>query len=289
MEVIVNMACGLANRMFQYSYYLYLKSLGWQVKTDFYRKSKLAHENVDWERIFPQATFEQASQVDVLMKGGGAYLLSKIRRRYLPWTTQVIEMPTAFTVKLPSKSGQYIMGVFQNADIVEAIKDKVLDAFTFRPFISGENARLMNEMRHNELSVGIHVRKGKDYVNRRLYQNTCTVEYYMKAVTYLKKKLGQPTFYVFTDSPEWVKDNMTFFNYTLVSGNPCVGWGSHFDMQLMSYCHHNIISNSTYSWWGAFLNKNKGKIVICPRAWFNPEYCQEWESTPVRCQDWIVL
>lgn len=289
MEAIVNMTCGLANRMFQYSYYLYLKSLGWQVKVDFYKKSKLAHENVEWERIFPKATFEQAPQFEVLVKGGGAYLLSQFRRRYLPWATRVLEMPTAFTETSPTKDGQYMMGVFQNAVMVETVKNEVLDAFTFQPFTIGENARLMSEMRSNGLSVGIHVRKGKDYMNRVLYQNTCTVEYYRSAVAYLKEKLGQPTFYVFTDSPEWVKENLAFFDYTLINGNPCVGWGSHFDMQLMSYCHHNIISNSTYSWWGAFLNKNEGKIVVCPRAWFNPEYCQEWESTPVRCQDWIVL
>lgn len=289
MAAIVNMACGLANRMFQYSYYLYLKRQGWQVKIDFYRRSKLEHENVDWERIFPQATFEQASIPDVLIKGGGAYLSSQLRRRYLPWTTQVLEMPTAFTVKQPSKSGQYVMGVFQNAEMVETVKDEVLDAFTLQPFSSGDNYRLMNEMQKNCLSVGIHVRKGKDYMKRLLYQNTCNVEYYKNAVTYLKEKLGNPIFYVFTDSPKWVKDNLTFFDYTLVNGNPCIGWGSHFDMQLMSYCHHNVISNSTYSWWGAFLNKHEDRIVICPRAWFNPEYCKEWESTPVCCHGWIVL
>lgn len=83
MEAIVNMACGLANRMFQYSYYLYLKKRGWQVTVDFYRKSKLPHENVDWEHIFPNAKIEQASKIEVLIKGGGAYALSKIRRRYL--------------------------------------------------------------------------------------------------------------------------------------------------------------------------------------------------------------
>lgn len=289
MYAIVSMACGLANRMFQYCYYLYLKEIGWQVKVDFYRKCKLPHENVEWERIFPMATFQQASISDVLIKGGGAYWLSQIRRRFLPWTTQIFEMPTAFTVEYPSKNGQYVIGVFQNADMVEAVKDKILHVFTFQPFCSGMNFHLMNEMQNNQQSVGIHVRKGKDYMSRVLYQNTCKVEYYRKAIAYLKEKLSQPKFYVFTDSPEWVKKYFTFFDYTMITGNPCIGWGSHFDMQLMSYCHHNIISNSTYSWWGAFLNKNEHRIVICPRVWFNPEYCQEWESTPIRCQDWIVL
>lgn len=289
MEAIVNMACGLANRMFQYSYYLYLRKKGWQVTVDFYRKSKLPHENVDWEHIFPKASIEQASKLEVLIQGGGVYMLSKIRRRYFPWTTQVFEMPTAFTVEIPRKSGQYMMGVFQNASMVETVREEVLDAFTFLPFSVGENFRLMNEMLSNEQSVGIHVRKGKDYTKRALYQNTCSIEYYKKAVKYLQEKVESPKFYVFTDSPAWVNKNFSFLDYTLVNGNPCVGWGSHFDMQLMSYCHHNIISNSTYSWWGAFLNKNENRIVICPQAWFNPQCCDEWDSKPICCQNWITL
>lgn len=289
MEAIVNMACGLANRMFQYSYYLYLKKRGWQVTVDFYRKSKLPHENVDWEHIFPNAKIEQASKLKVLIKGGGAYALSKIRRRYLPWTTQVLEMPTAFTVDLPRENGQYMMGVFQNADMVENVRDEILKAFAFHSFSGGENFRLMNEMLNNKYSVGVHVRKGKDYTKRVLYQNTCSIEYYKNAVEYLKERVRSPKFYVFTDSPEWVNENFSFFDYTLVEGNPCVGWGSHFDMQLMGCCHHNIISNSTYSWWGAFLNKNEDSIVICPKVWFNPQCCDEWDSTPICCKTWIAL
>lgn len=289
MEVIVNMACGLANRMFQYSYYLYLKKNGWQVAVDFYKKSKLPHENVEWERIFPKATFKQASTWRVLMKGGGAFMSSRIRRRYFPWSTQVLEMPTAFDVSFPSTSGQYIMGVFQNAGMVEAVKEEVLNAFAFEPFTSGKNFHLMNEMLQDEQSVGIHVRKGKDYSQRELYQHTCEVEYYRNAVSLMKEKLTSPTFYVFTDNPEWVKEHFSFFCYKLVDINPSIGWGSHFDMQLMSYCHHNIISNSTYSWWSAFLNMNSNKTVICPQAWFNPQSCQEWNCKPICCHGWIAL
>lgn len=289
MEAIVNMACGLANRMFQYSYYLYLKKNGWQATVDFYKKNRLPHEDVAWERIFPKAIFKQASLCKVLLKGGGAFMSSRIRRRYFRWSTQVLEMPTAFSVFLPSIDGQYVMGVFQNAAMVEAVEDKVLNAFTFVPFTSGTNVHLMNEMLQNEQSVSIHVRKGKDYSQRKLYHHTCEIDYYMNAVALMKKKLVNPTFYVFTDNPEWVKEHFSFFNFKLITDNPTIGWGSHFDMQLMSYCHHNIISNSTYSWWSAFLNRNSDKIVICPNIWFNPQSCQEWSSKSICCQNWISV
>lgn len=108
-------------------------------------------------------------------------------------------------------------------------------------------------------SVAIHVRKGKDYAQRIWYQNTCPIEYYQKAIRLISEKVNNPKLYVFTDNPEWVKEHFKDFHYTLVEGNPASGWGSHFDMQLMSVCKHNVISNSTYSWWSAFLNEHNGK------------------------------
>ena len=94
---------------------------------------------------------------------------------------------------------------------------------------------------------------------------------------------------VFADNKEWVKENLTGFEYTLVDGNPGSGYGSHFDLQQMSCCKHNIISNSTYSWWGAFLNKHEGKIVVMPKIWFNPASCEEHTSDRLQCAKWIQL
>lgn len=104
MKVIVNMACGLANRMFQYSYYLFLKHIGYNVKVDFYNSAKLAHEKVSWNDIFPKAKIEQASFLDVLKSGGGSDLFSKVRRKYLPILSSVVNMPTAFDANLPDEN-----------------------------------------------------------------------------------------------------------------------------------------------------------------------------------------
>lgn len=287
--IIVNIACGLANRMFQYCYYLYLKKLGYDVAVDFYRTVTLAHENVAWNSIFPNAPIHQASVWEVFKTGGGSGIVSKIRRRYFPFICKVKSL-SAFEAPLPEQNGHsvYMIGVFQNAKMVETVHDEVAEAFAFSPFVDGHNLTLAEEMQSCQ-SVAIHVRKGKDYMSRIWYTNTCPVEYYRKAVEMMKEKMDNPRFYVFTDNPEWVKDNFVDFEYMLVQGNPVSGYGSHFDMQLMSLCKHNIISNSTYSWWGAYLNPHQDKIVIAPNIWFNPDSCADYTSQQLLCDGWIAL
>lgn len=290
-KIIINMACGLANRMFQYSYYLYLKSMGFEARVDFYTSAKLAHESVAWNRIFPDASFEKASRVSVMLNGGGSSFQARFRRKFLPFTCNVEQMPTSFDASVPAstKKSTYVIGVFQNAEMVSSVRNEVMEAFRF-PEIEGEaNKNLIQEMLSYD-SVAIHVRKGKDYTALDWYSNTCEVDYYRKAVEYMKSHLENPRFYVFADNPEWVKVNFTDFEYTLVEGNPTSGWGSHFDMQLMSLCKHNIISNSTYSWWGAFLNQTDNKIVIGPKYWFNPKgNYPEITSDRVLPEEWIAL
>ena len=83
MAIIVNMACGLANRMFQYSYYLYLRQLGYDVRIDYYKSAKLAHERVAWNDIFPKALYHKASIWNLINTGEGDSFLSKVRRKYL--------------------------------------------------------------------------------------------------------------------------------------------------------------------------------------------------------------
>lgn len=287
--IIVNIACGLANRMFQYSYYLYLKKLGYDAKADFYKTAKLEHENVAWKSIFPNAPIQQASVWEVFKTGGGSDVISKIRRRYFSFSCNVKTL-SAFEAPLPDKNSHsvYMMGVFQNATMVETVRDEVLKAFMFQPFVDHHNIELMKEVQSCQ-SVAIHVRKGKDYMSRIWYQQTCPIAYYQKAIKLIEEKIKDPRFYVFTDNPEWVKENLRDFEYTLVQGNPIAGYGSHFDMQLMSLCQHNILSNSTYSWWGAFLNRNQSPIVICPEIWFNPNSCKEYTSRQIRCKGWITL
>lgn len=288
MNIIVNIACGLANRMFQYSYYLYLQSKGYEVEADYYTSGVLAHEVVAWNKIFPKAIYRNAPKMKIWWVGGGESMIAKIRRRYFPRIAKVQYMPTAFSVELPKQDKQYMIGVFQNAEMVEAVRNEVLNKFSFKPFEDDYNREVAKEMAACE-SVAIHVRKGADYQSRIWYQNTCNMDYYRNAIAYMKNHLVNPRFFVFADNKEWVKEYFTGFEYTLVDGNPGDGWGSHFDMQLMSLCKHNIISNSTYSWWGAFLNASSKKVVIIPKVWFNPDSCDDFTSEKLLCKGWIQL
>ena len=292
-QYIVRMSAGLANRMFQYSYYLYLKKNGLQAFVDNnYKVTQWETENIEWERIFPNAPINQASQSLILKYGGGYNYFDKIRRHYLKFLCKVwnAKDPT----KIPSDEElakyRYFIGVFQDASFINSIKNEVYNAFKFSNFEKNSfNADLTSKIK-SENSVSIHVRKGKDYLKFDRFKNTCSNEYYKEAIEIIRNKVKNPTFYVFTDNPEWVKENFRNLDYTLVDNNPSVGWGNHFDLQLMSYCKHNIIANSTYSWWGAFLNQNLEKIVIDPKYWFNPNLSQYKNmKNKTACEGWLVL
>lgn len=120
-------------------------------------------------------------------------------------------------------------------------------------------------------SVSIHIRCG-DYLSPKyisIYGGICTVEYYKKAISYIMQTVDNPIYFVFSDDIAWVKNNIAIDNAIFVSNNS--GSNSFLDMYLMSLCKHNIIANSSFSWWGAYLNENKRKIVITPNKWFNSQ------------------
>ena len=290
MSVVVNMACGLANRMFQYSFYLYLKSLGYNVEVDYCRTAKLKHERVLWEQIFPEAHLPQAKYATILKLGGGKDVISKVVRKYFPRITSVKQMNSAFDVVIPAanETDVYMIGVFQNAAMVSSVVEVVRSKFKFEDFQDSKNASLYNDIAASQ-SVAIHVRKADDYTSNYWFQDTCPLSYYKNAIEYICSQIPNPKFFVFADNPQWVKNNFDWFDYTLVDHNPSFGWGNHFDMQLMSACKHNVISNSTYAWWAAFINSNANKKVILPEVWFNPNSGVECSSKRLCCEGWIAI
>lgn len=122
-------------------------------------------------------------------------------------------------------------------------------------------------------SVSIHVRRG-DYLkgaNRKMFGEICTLDYYRKAIDYVRDRVDNPTFFIFSNDIEWVNENLDIPDAIFVDKNS--GNDSWMDMYLMSKCQNIIIANSTFSWWGAYLSE--ASVVICPSRFINDEHSGE--------------
>ena len=131
------------------------------------------------------------------------------------------------------------------------------------------------------VSVSVHVRRG-DYLKESQYGVIRGFNYYNRAIQLMQKLCPNAVFYVFSDDIEWVRIQMQGYNAVFIDWNK--GDDSFKDLLLMSLCRHNIIANSTFSWWGAYLNRNSKKMVVCPDHWMVDE--PTVGRVPV---DWILI
>ncbi len=158
----------------------------------------------------------------------------------------------------------YLWGLFQNEKYFKKYRKEILKAFRFKKTISEENKKLIKSIKKTN-SVSMHIRRG-DYTAKNATQYLLSPSYYKRAAEYIAKQVPNPHFYIFSDDMKWVKENIKLsYPHTFVEHN--TGENSYNDMRLMSLCKHNIIANSTFSWWGAWLNENPDKIVITPDIW----------------------
>ncbi len=150
-----------------------------------------------------------------------------------------------------------------------------------------ENRRVMEEQ-EGCLPVSLHVRRG-DYVSNPKFNathGTCDLDYYRRAADLIVERIGeQPVFFAFSDEPDWVRDNLRLpYPMRIVSHNGPEH--NYEDIRLMSRCRHHIVANSSFSWWGAWLNPDPDKIVIAPRRWFADPKMQKHDLVP---ESWITL
>lgn len=183
-------------------------------------------------------------------------------------------------VQLPDNT--YLLGYWQSEQYFSSIEEIIRSEFTFKEPLAGRNRDLADKIEKCE-SVSLHVRRG-DYISHpivRQVHGVCTQEYYMEAIKEVTKSVSRPHFFVFSDDPQWVQEHLLIdYPVTYVTHNS-VGDASE-DLRLMSLCRHNIIANSSFSWWGAWLNENREKIVITPRVWFLESYRQNRDLLPAK-------
>ena len=281
---IVNIAGGLGNQMFQYAFALMLKQHypDEQVMVDISHYNSLMfkrfgsinlHNGYEIEKVFPHATLPVAQPGDLrrVTRYIPNYVLSRLARRFLPRksTEYVASYKENFTVMedVFREGDTYYEGYWQSAGYYQSIKPLLRHTFA-HPTPNAYNAALISQAESCD-SVGIHVRRG-DYKSAPDFNGICTTGYYAKAIAHLTADGRRRTFFVFSNDLAWCRANLPALTQgheaVYVDGNR--GSDSCWDMFLMTHCQELIIANSTFSWWGAFLNHGEGDICT-PDPWLH--------------------
>lgn len=307
-KIVIALQGGLGNQMFQYAAgkaaalrtgadlmvdLTWLRR--WRNKLDTPRDYELncfpALEDI------PVADFIQCRQLglidhfDASLSGKLNRRLLRAIRRWVPRKSFIREPRSCRYQELSQRTlhgDVYLDGYWQSESYFTDFANRICNDFTFSAMTDSRNLELLDKISRSSSSVSLHVRRG-DYIHNTktlaYHGGICTMEYYRQAIQKTKDRLGEPLFVVFSDDPHWVRKNFILsVNTVYVDWNS--GDNSFRDMQLMSSCDHHIIANSSFSWWGAWLGRNPGNIVIAPRRWFND--CS-LDSSGVVPRQWLTI
>lgn len=274
---VVKIIGGLGNQMFQYAFYKRLikeyPNEDIFVDTSLFKSYKL-HNGLELENVFHlNLNIADNKNLRKVTRYTTNYKLSRIFRKFLPKKkTEYIEKKDfIYDDEVLHLGGNFLLeGYWQNAKYFDCLKNEIRKDFSFNNPLDSENKILKDKIQSCN-SVSIHIRRG-DYLKLDLYKDICDFNYYNEAVEIIKEKVVNPVFYIFSNDLDWCKMNMpnilgdSSFYFVHNTGKM-----SYIDMQLMSECKHNIIANSSFSWWAAWLNLNSSKIIIAPKKWLNKD------------------
>lgn len=278
--VIVDINGQLGNQMFQYALGRHLQLRGRKVYYHMgYFRERPEHDFA-LPRIFgislPKASTNQA----LACREDRHRLVDRFRRklfgRHECVFSETESVSLAYKPEVFNFRRGLIDGYWQSERYFLDIADVIRKDFTF-PEPSARNKALAGEL-SSCLSVSIHVRRG-DYLGGFPVMDE---SYFEPAMAYFLEKYKDVCFYVFSNDLNWCREHLKAKRISFVDGN--TGKDSPWDMWLMTQCKHNIIANSTFSWWGAWLNTNEGKEVIAPRIWLYNK-----ETPDIYCNNWIIM
>jgi len=257
---------GIGNQMFLYAMYLVMKRMGKKVRLDISQCNHLrTHNGYELEKAFGIEA-ETVDNESIPHRFLLRFMVEYWSFGLLYQDTCELDQPVLETRR------PYIRGFFQSDAYFQSCREEVISSFKFRN-ISDENGLFAKEMSEIN-SVSLHIRRG-DYLTNDRYTGICNEEYYRRAVGYIIDKVPTPHFYIFSDDLPWASQFAASLgiDYRIVDFNR--NENSWQDMYLMSQCRHNILANSSFSWWGAYLNRHEDAIRIAPATWDNydsPQY-----------------
>jgi Glycosyl transferase family 11. len=288
---------GLGNQMFIYAFCEGLRAKGYKSALFIQHRTNqkaYGHQGYELEKLFDVKPYQGLISI---MAGKLVICYSHLLRFFpVRWRVTLFKLIGIHVVSVSENfiyypepfsfahKNELFKGTWQSQMYFEDAIPAVRKAFVFKEDLLSLNSRNVAGQMNKEQSVSIHIRRG-DYLSEQYangFAGVCSPEYYEDAINYIKKNVDSPYFYVFTDDKEWVSKNFKLENATYINHN--TGKDSWQDMYLMSQCKHNIIANSSFSWWGAWLNDNSEKIVIAPKKWW-----RLFEHDDVVPAEWLRL
>lgn len=274
--IIIKLQGGLGNQMFQYAFASILaKKNKTKVVIDCSFFARVEKTPGFTPRKFELAIFNNhyiwVSDSDVFY----FHRLSKINKlkKKIGLNYPKIYNETSFGFQsgdLSIKSPVYLKGYFQSYKYFIGYEDFIRQVFSFSiGTLDDLNKELLSTIKSSN-TISIHIRRG-DYVNDTIiatYHGDCSLDYYQEAIKLLSSKNEEFTLVFFSDDSDWVKRQFEDLPYSKIFIDHNKEENSWKDMVLMSSCSHNIIANSSFSWWAAWLNDNQSKIVVAPQKWF---------------------
>ena len=185
------------------------------------------------------------------------------------------------------EDNKYIDGYFQCEYYFKDIRKEILNQFVINQAISNYTKDIENKIKNSRNSCSLHIRRG-DFMNDTniSIHGACDIKYYKNAMKYLEEKIDNLFYFVFSDDIEWCRENLVIENAVYIESKEIRI--PHEDIYLMSLCSNNIIANSTFSWWGAWINQNEEKIVIAPKKWFAEDKMNN-QSKDIVCESWVRI
>jgi len=274
---------GLGNQLFQYcTARVIADELGVNLGLDVREYEKTSIFKLGLSRFNLRAEYNPKKLIKHKKDGKIAYALDCIlgnhrhvyEEQHLKFDNTVLSKP----------DGTYFKGYWQSEEYFKSNRIQILNDLEITKKPSKKNISTLNDI-ENCLAVSLHIRRG-DYISNNSTHGTCDLAYYERAVGHLVNRLGKDiVIFAFSDDPGWVSKNLRLpVNIRYIKHNSSDK--NYEDLRLMSHCKHNIIANSSFSWWGAWLNKNPKKLVIAPERWFSNAKVTNPDIIPIQ---WIRL
>lgn len=275
--VVVNIQGRLGNQMFGFALYRQLLKMGKEVYVDF------SHEPLIDFFGFQYNVIDKETALEYLKDRDNRNIIKRWEYRIFPQRCLCYEEKATgiFDKNVLRLDDVYLNGYWQSERYFADATEEIRRMYRFPDSFTDYQKKMLDEIQSKQ-SVSMHIRRG-DYLEHPELYGTISMEYYERAMRYVQERKENVCFYIFTNDIPWAMQNYKRDNIFIIEDSGHADTGN-LDMALMAACKDNIIANSSFSWWGAWLNQNQEKIVIAPKEWeVNHSTRDIW------CKGWLKM